>query len=219
MNQQTITLIGCVLLIIAGCGQPSNTALMESGDYARWQGRWEDAATDYNKAVSQHPGDWRAQHHLGQCLLELDDPLGASQALAIAESIQPCNEEIAELLAEALLRSGDRNRLFSFLRTRAQKHQTVRDWIQFAQYAMDLDDPDAATNAINTAIAISDRSDSTPYVVAAQFAERLGDDTLAISMWQQAWRIEPKNETIADALRTHGEIPGPTMTGITDDPQ
>jgi hypothetical protein len=56
-------------------------------------------------------------------------------------------------------------------------------------------------------------------VVAAQFAERLGDDTLAISMWQQAWRIEPKNETIADALRTHGEIPGPTMTGITDDPQ
>ena len=51
---------------------------------------------------------------------------------------------------------------------------------------MDLDDPDSATNAINTAITVSDGTDATPYVLAATLAERLGDNEQAITYWQQA---------------------------------
>ena len=55
-----------------------------------------------------------------------------------------------------------------------------------------------------------------PYIIAASFAERLGDDTLAVTHWRQAWIIEPMNEDISNALRSHGVVPGPTMTGVDD---
>ena len=181
-----------------------------------WQGRWSDAATSFNKAIAQHPGDWEAQYHLGQCYMELGDPLKASQSLAVAESLRPTDTEISDLYAESLLQNGERDRLYSFLLHKAQKQQTVHAWIVFAEYATDLDDPDSAMNAINTAIAISDGTDARPYMIAATYAERLGDDTLAVRRWQEAWVIEPTNETISNALRAHGVVPGPTMTSIDD---
>jgi len=212
-------LLGLLFITVVGCGQPSNTSLLERGSYAMWQGRWSDATDAYNRAISQHPGDWEAQYYLGQCYMELGEPQTACQSLAIAESLHPEKNEIADLYAEALLQSGDRNKLYSFLLQRAQKQQSVRAWSIFAQYAMDLNDPDSATNAINTAIDITDGTDAGPYVIAATFAERLGDDALAINRWREAWMIDPTNEDISNALRAHGIVPGPTMTGVDDNEQ
>ena len=214
-----------LLLVVIGCteqttteiiGEPSNQPLLEKGSYAMWQGRWADAADLYSQAVKRHPGDWMAQYHLGQCYMEMDQPQKACQSLAVAESLSPTNTDIADLYAEALLQSGEQNRLYTFLQHRAQKLQTVRAWVVFAQYAMDLDDPDSAINAINTAIAIGDGGNAEPFIIAAIFAERLGDDSLAVTRWQEAWIIEPTNTEISDALRGHGIVPGPTMTGVDD---
>ena len=190
---------------------------MERGNYAMWQGRWADAALDYGKAVEQHPGDWEAQFNLGKCYLEMGDPLMASHSLAIAESIQPSNTEVADLLAVSLLECGDSNRLYSFLQSRAKKIQTVRAWIKLAEYSMALDDPDSATVAIHTAIELSYGQTAEPYIVAATFAERLGDNEAATMRWKDAWYINPQDQRVADALRSHGIVPGPTMTGITED--
>jgi tetratricopeptide (TPR) repeat protein len=201
---------------ITSCGQPSNTTLLERGNYAMWQGRWSEAATSFQKATEQHPGDWRAQYHLGQCYLEMGDATSASQSLAVAESLRPSDTEIAALYAESLLLSNEQDKLYTFLLQRAQKQQTVNDWIAFAEYAMDLDDPDSAINAINTAIAISDGTNAQPYIIAASFAERLDDGTLAVNRWREAWIIEPSNENVSNALRAHGIVPGPTMTGVDD---
>jgi len=211
----------CVLCgLLSGCGgQPANTTLIERGNYAMWQSRWSDATTDFNKAIEQHPGDWEAQFNLGKCYMNMGDPVRASQSLAVAESLQPADTEISDLYAKSLLQSGEEDRLYSFLLNRAQKQQTVRSWTVFAEYAIDLDDPDSATNAINTAIAISDGTNARPYVLAAMYAERLGDDTLAVTRWQEAWMIDPANETVSNALRAHGVVPGPTMTGVDDSAQ
>jgi len=216
MRQLSITFIGCVMLTITGCGQPSNSFLMERGDYAMWQGRWADATNDYREAAEMHPGDWRAQFGYGQCLLKIDEPQLASHALTIAETLRPTNTAVADMLAESLLRSGYNDQLYSFLHRRAQKYQTVHAWTRMAEYTMELDDPDSATNAINTAIAICNGTDVAPYMVAASIAERLGDDSLAITRWQEAWHIDPDNEYIETALRSYGEVPGPTMTGSID---
>jgi tetratricopeptide (TPR) repeat protein len=211
-----LLLVGVFTLALTSCGQPSNSTLLERGNYAMWQGRWSDAATSFQKATLQHPGDWRAQYHLGQCYLEMGDATRASQSLAVAESLRPADTEIAALYAESLLLSNEQDKLYTFLLHRAQKQQTTDDWITFAEYTMDLDDPDSAVNAINTAIAISDGTTAEPYIVAASFAERLGDDPLAVTRWSEAWVIEPTNETISNALRAHGVVPGPTMTGVDD---
>ena len=231
MKQQTILslglLFGATIFSLNGCTQqntatfvePSNQNLMERGDYAMWQGRWTDAVVDFEKAIQLHPGDWLAQYRLGTCYMELGDPQRASRSLAIAESLRPLDNTIADLYAEALLQSGERNQLYSYLLKRAQTQQTVRDWIVFAEYTMDIDDPDSSINAINTAIAISNGTDSAPYIVAAIYAERLGDDALAITRWSEAWMIEPMNEDVSSALRAHGVVPGPTMTGVDDNSQ
>ncbi len=220
MKQITTSLIGSILLsTFLGCSQPSNKALLERGNYAMWQERWSDASTNFTKATMQHPGDWEAQYKLGQCQMEMGEPQLASQSLAIAEALKPENDEIADLYAKSLLQSGEQDKLFSFLHTRATKQHSVRAWTRFAEYAMDLDDPDSATNAINTAIALGDGTDTRPYIIAATLAERLGDNQRAVSIWQKAWSIDPYNENIANALRSHGEIPGPTMTGSVNETQ
>ena len=216
INRPICVLLSALCLVIVGCSQPSNTSLLERGNYAMWQGRWSDATADFTEAAALHPGDWNAQYCLGQCYMKLGEPQLACQSLAIAESLQPENTEVADLYAEALLQSGERNKLYTYLLHRAQTLQTVRSWMVFAEYTMDLDDPDSATNAINTAIAISDGTNAMPYIIAASFAERLGDDTLAVTHWRQAWIIEPMNEDISNALRSHGVVPGPTMTGVDD---
>lgn len=220
MKQHKIIIFSSLLLtasfLTQGCGQPSNESMLERGNYAMWQGRWSDAAEDFNKAANLHPGDWEAQYHLGKCYMEMGKPQLATHSLAIAESLKPYNTAIADTYAESLLQSGKSDLLYSFLFSRAQTLQTSRAWTKFAQYAMELDDPDSATNAINTAIALSDGTDITPYIVAATFAERLGDDELAVTYWKQAWIIEPSNSDITTAIRSYGEVPGPTMTGVDD---
>jgi tetratricopeptide (TPR) repeat protein len=182
-----------------------------------WQGRWSDAAVDFEKAATQHPGDWRAQYNLGKCYMEMGEPQAASRYLAIAESLRPFDLEIADLYAESLLESGNQNKLYSYLHKRAKTQQTVRAWTNFAIYAMELDDPDSATSAINMAIELSNGTDATPYIAAATFAQQLGDDELALTLWKQAWGINPNNQIVADAIRSYGEVPGPTMTGLVDD--
>jgi tetratricopeptide (TPR) repeat protein len=205
-----------LFVVPGGCSQPSNQSLLERGNYAMWQGRWSDAADDFIKSTKQHPGDWKAQYQLGQCYMKMGKSQKAAQSLAIAESLQPHNDDIADAYAESLLQCGERDRLFSFLERRANKQQTVQSWITFASYAMDLDDPDAATEAINNAISVSDGTSARPFIIAASFAERLGDDPLAVSYWQEAWIVEPGNDNISNALRAHGIVPGPTMTGVDD---
>ena len=217
MKRITPLILTSILITLASCNRPANTVLMERGNYAMWQGRWSDAAIDYGKAIDQHPGDWEAQYKLGKCYLEMSDPLMASHSLAIAESIQPSNTDVADLLAISLLECGDNDRLFSFLQTRANKIQTTRAWTKLAEYSMAIDDPDSATTAINTAIELSNGQSAEPYIVAATFAERLGDSEAATSWWKEAWYINPQDQRVADALRSHGIVPGPTMTGITED--
>jgi len=217
MKYSSLLITASATIFLAGCGQPSTTVLMEKGSFAMWQGRWSDAATSYTKITQLYPGDWEAHYHLGQCLLELGDPQGASASLEIANTVVPTKIEVGDLLAESYLAAGDENKLFTFLEQQATEQQTVRAWTRFAEYAMAISDPDNATMAINTAIALDAGETSKPYIVAASFAEQLGDDTLALQRWKEAWAIDPNNTQVSDALRGHGEVPGPTMTGAVQE--
>ncbi|MDP7008146.1 MAG: tetratricopeptide repeat protein [Phycisphaerales bacterium] len=217
MKLATVLLSISTALYVTACGQPSTTALMDKGSFAMWQGRWSDAAASYSEITKMHPGDWEAHFHLGQCLLELGDPHGAAASLEIANTIVPDSIEVSDLLADSYLALGDENTLFTFLETTANERQTVRAWTRFAEYSMAVSDPDNAMMAINTAIALGGETTAKPYIVAATFAEQLGDDSLAVTRLKEAWSIDATNQQVADALRGYGEIPGPTMTGAVGD--
>ncbi len=214
MRTTPLLVAGIGLLLLAGCGEPGTTRLRDSADYARWQGRWVDAADDYAQITRLHPGDWRAQYRLGQCMLALGQPQQARASLEVAETLRPGDSEIADLLAEAYLEDGDTNHLFSWLRLRAERTQTTVAWMRLAEYAMELDDPDSAMLAADTAIAIDEGRTVEPLLLHADLAVQLGDERAAVDSLRWAWRINPDDTRVNTALRDLGQVPGPTMPGL-----
>lgn len=200
------------MVVLSGCQtQRPVDAIRVSGDRYFDRGEYAAAAQEYEAIANRYPGDWRAQHRLGLCLLELDQPNAARRALEIAHTQRPRNDDIADALAESLFQLDDHERLHGFLRDRAETRQTVHTWRQLARYSMEMGDPDSARVAIETAIELDEGETVEPYLDAAEFAERLGVIDLAVHRLSQAYGINPRDERVRDRLRSLGEVPGPTI--------
>jgi tetratricopeptide (TPR) repeat protein len=143
--------------------------------------------------------------------MELNRTYEARQALEIAHTLRPENDEIASALAEAIFRDDDENQLYAFLRERAQSRQDVVSYLRLAHYSIEMGDPDSARKAIETAILLDNGESVQPYLQAALFAERIGDLDQAVIRLRQAYGIDPLDESVKTRLRDMGEIPGPTL--------
>jgi len=201
------------MLLVAGCAslRPVDQ-IREQADILFDRGEYALAADEYREIIDRYPGDWEAQYRYGLCQLELDAPTRAQRAIKIAHDRRPDDADIADALAEAIFRTGDAPRLYAFLRNRAESEGTAHAWLMLGRYSMELNDPDSARIAIDTAIAVDPESSIEPYLAAADLAEQLGDVPLAVRRLRQAYGLDPRNETISRRLRSHGEIPGPGIT-------
>ena len=110
-----------------------------------------------------------------------------------------------------MFRGGDEERLFAFLRERAEGEKTVRAYLRWGHWAIMSDDPDSARTAILTAIAIDDGQSVEPYLAAADLAQRLGDLDEAVRRLRQAYTIAPTDQRVTSGLESMGEVPGPTI--------
>lgn len=199
-------------LALAGCqSQRPAEVIRADADWAMEHGDYATAARHYGEIADRYPGDWRAQHQLGLAEMELGNLTGARRALEIALTQRPDSPDLADAFAEVLFRQHDLDRLFAFLRERTTQAQTVRAYRRLARYAIQASDPDTATTAIDTAIAISDGESVDPYLDAAALAEQLGDLELAVLRLRQAYWINAEDERVSTRLRALGEIPGPTL--------
>lgn len=208
----TAVLALATLAGFAGCNQTRPLSVVrESGDRHFERAQWEDAATEYGEIITRQPGDWHARYRFGVASLQNDDLPAARRALEIANDQRPQSAEAADALAEAYFRSGDEDELFAFLRSRAEKRQTVADHLRFADYARRLGDPDSARTALETAIRIDGGTSVEPYLAASSFNESVGDIDAAITRLRQAYSIDPYDDRIHERLRALGEIPGPTI--------
>ena len=197
---------------LAACQKgPSSEALLERADYDLEYGRYEQAAETYQLVLDRYPGDPSANMGLGQALLELDRTAEARAALELAAVAEPSNFEVCRLLAEAMFQEGDTVRLYQLLRDQAVEQRRLEAWLLMAEYALALDDPDTAQGAITAALEVSDGSTPEPYIEAARFAERIGDQKEAIRRLRQAYGIAPQDPRVVAGLQEYGEIPGPTI--------
>ncbi len=210
--QRSIT----IFLILAatllhGCGSTSTEALRNKADFRFMRGEYHQAVSDYSEIVARYPGDWRVQQRLGECYLEIGDPNRAREALEVAHSHRPNNTQIIDSLAEAMFRQGDETRLFAFLRERAESTQSPAAYLRLARFSIELNDPDSAKLAIDTAIVLDDARTVEPYLAAANLAQRVGDIDDAIFRLRQALGVDPKDKRVLQRLDELGEIPGPTL--------
>jgi len=194
-----------------GCGYPSTESLRDKADFRFKRGEYHQAVSDYSEIVARYPGDWRVQQRLGECYLEIGDPNRAREALEVAHSHRPNNTQIIDSLAEAMFRQGDETRLFAFLRERAESTQSPAAYLRLARFSIELNDPDSAKLAIDTAIVLDDARTVEPYLAAANLAQRVGDIDDAIFRLRQALGVDPIDKRVLQRLDELGEIPGPTL--------
>ena len=216
-----IVLIAALMLfpvMILGCeatqerlNTTPNHLLLKKGDHAYRYSRYEEAGDFYKQVLDREPGNERALISYGKCMLELGEPAKAASAFHTAALASPDNSELVYMLAKAEVESGQYDRAFRLLQSRGADNADPKAWILLAEYALQLDDPDTASNAIDRAIELEGETSAEPYLKAADLAERLGNDNEALRRLRQAYGRDPGNVEIEKRLREYGEIPGPSI--------
>jgi Flp pilus assembly protein TadD len=197
---------------LVGCMKgKSSEQLLADGEYAYRYGRYEEAAGDFRQVLDRYPGDVQANIGYARTQIALGNLDAARSALETAAASKPEDFQISLLLAEVLFKQGDTTRLYQLLRDRAIEQRRPEAWIVMARYSLELDDPDTAQAAVVSALEISDDSSPEPYLLAAELAERVGDQKEALRRLRQAYGLAPNDPRIEAMLREYGEVPGPTI--------
>lgn len=201
-----LTLAACALL--TGCGQQQRPvdAIRTSAEQRYRVGDYAGARDDYAEIVAKYPGNWQDQYKMGLCMIETQQYARARQALQTAYTLKP-SQEVADGLAQAMFMQKDESQLFAFLRQRASETRSTAAYLQLGHYAMELNDPDSAKVAFDTAIEVDKGKTTEPYIEAAKLAERLGHLDIAIDRLRQAYGINPYDTRVHEMLRKLGEDP------------
>lgn len=200
------------IAVLGGCVKgKSSEQLLADGEHAYRYGRYEEAAGDFRQVLDRYPGDVQANVGFARTQIALGNLNAARSALETAAASKPEDFEISLLLAEVLFKQRDTTRLYQLLRDRAVEQGRVDAWIVMARYALELDDPDTAQTAVVAALEISDNTSPEPYLLAAELAERVGDQKEALRRIRQAYGLAPNDPRIDAMLREYGEVPGPTI--------
>lgn len=210
----TAVMLSILVGVLAGC-QTWNTRSVQSyrdgGDRAFARGEYTQAAVEYAAVVDRMPSDWRARVDLAKTLLVQEKPVAAREHLEVAHNIQPRDEEVVDLLAQAMLESDDEASLFSFLHHRTRSRRTVGEFMRLGFFAERAGDVDEAERAYLTAARLDGGLTVEPQVALADLYAHSGDEEAAIRRLRMASYIEPENPQIRERLRALGMVPGPTL--------
>lgn len=200
------------LLGLSACAEQRPVfVVVESGDQALEDSDYTLAATEYREAVSRRPAEWEARMGLAKALLGLDRPAEAREQAEIVYSIRPDDPEAVELLAESMLASGDTAGMESLLRSRANDTNAAADWLLLGEMLARAGDVDGAEVALLTAATV-DQGQSLRYQKAlADFYLAVGDNAEALTRYRMALYLDPADEATRSAIRSLGQIPGPTL--------
>lgn len=207
-----LLLAACLPLALSACAQQRPVyVVIESGQEAMEETNYELAATEFREAVSRRPGEMAARQGLAEALLALGRPDEAREQAELYYSTRPADPESIELLATTMLRSGDTAAMESLLRGRASETGQADDWLLLGRLLAEAGDADAAEVALTTAATV-DRGQSFKYQKAlADFYLAVGDAAEAMTRYRMALYLNPDDELTRAAIRSLGEIPGPTM--------
>lgn len=215
--RRTATLL-VAALVLAACNGPRAIHMVEaSGEHAYKYGNYEKAADEFAEVVDRRPGNWQARVSLAKALLKLHHPAAARENLEVAFAVKPENAEILDLLAEAMLASGDVGDMTVELRQQAQSTNSVGDWMRLGIFLQKAGDFDQAEQALLTAARLDGGKSVEPQVALASLYREAGDDKAALTRLRMALYIDPTNQKVQDAIRSYGEIPGPTYALVPDE--
>jgi tetratricopeptide (TPR) repeat protein len=110
-----------------------------------------------------------------------------------------------------MFEQGMRQRLIQYLQQQVTEYGETQDHYRLAHYMNELGDRDAAELALRKAARIAADVDATPHLKLADFYDSIGDRESALIELRKAYYIDPKIPGLADNIRAHGMVPGPTV--------
>lgn len=223
MLRTSIISLPVLLILIAGCSQPNVPRLREKAQVAAELGDHDQAIAYYEEALAVQPEDPKANLGIGRSYLATNQADEARTHLEVAYQHAWSNPdrgyEVAGDLAEAMARDNDPERLFAFLRERAELTTDVRDYLRWGDFAMRFDDADGAVVAYGTALRLSNGQDPDPYVRLADVYAQAGDREAADRRLRQAYGLAPEREDIIERLRQYHDVVGPSLALPPDRPE
>lgn len=199
----------CVLL--PACQAP-NALLRRQATEAMADGDLERAEAKARLAVAQDATDWKAQYYMGLIRLKQGRALEAQNYLEQALTLRPTEEEtpdILDALAESFYQQKQNAALTAFLRKAIADRHSVRDYLRQAKYLYQTGDVDGSDGAFRKAARFSPPDDAMPYLIMADFYQKIGDEARAARVLRNAYYIVP-SDINGERLRRVGVIPGPT---------
>lgn len=107
------TCIATMVLILAGCGGPSDAELTASAKTLLASKDTKGAVIQLKNALQKNPQSAEARLLLGKALLESGDPVAALVELRKAQELQTPDEQVMPELARAMLMTGEEAKLLA----------------------------------------------------------------------------------------------------------
>ncbi|MAE61192.1 MAG: hypothetical protein CMJ49_07530 [Planctomycetaceae bacterium] len=229
-------LLGVLFAALTGCVTETRSDWRRLEAHRAYHAGDIPTARDYFAAcVNEQATDWKSQYFLGRIALETGDLHTARRHLDLAYTLRRANTEelsyqpeplrpinpdldqprwptlpqIIDLLAEVIYQQDDTVRLNEFLNSVAQRSGNPNDYIRLGRFLQRSGDPDSAVTALNKAVLLAPVDDRRPYLALADFYEDIGLASEAQIALRRAYGIRP-DDKLADRLRSHGIVPGPT---------
>lgn len=198
-------------VLAGGCSSQRALHMVErSGDRATSLGQHDLAVADYRELVERAPSVASYRLKYGRALLVAGEPHAAREQLEKAYTLMPRNDEVIDLLADAMAQSRDTDNAVRLLRTIAEDRKQPEDWMRLGRFLQRINDPDAAEAAFLTAARIDQGVSFEPQWELANLYRSVGAEQKALERLRMCLYLQPSNEQVQQLIRGFGEVPGPT---------
>lgn len=202
---------------------------MNRGHSAAWEGRWEEAAEHYDRALTAHPDNSSALNSLALARLELGDLDEALELYHQAASLSPEDPLPLERMAQIYKQTGSNAEAVQYSMRAAELYLKIRDvdkainnWTRVLQL-----DPEHLDAHSRLALVYEklDRTNQaiTEYITIASLFQHQGDMQQAESIANHALSLDSNNkeaQQAVDLLKSFQTLPRPVRSvGLVGDLQ
>lgn len=208
----TVALTGCGTEIIS-----YNRQFREQGMTQYQQAAYADAASSFENAIHQEPGDYTSRYYLGQCLEKLGKPQRAIEQYrtcleVMTKSLEgkgdrEMRKKVIEAYASAISREPDKNEDLTALE---KQPRSAENAFILAKIYRDSGDADMAITRFEQAQQV-DPQDPQIAKEYGLYLDQLGQTQHADRQLRRAYTLNTKDEEVAAALRRLGIVPGPSL--------
>jgi tetratricopeptide (TPR) repeat protein len=208
------------LLTLSGCEVTFAGKSREEGKRLFSERMYEDAAGAFRNAIKQDPRDYHSHFYLGVCYDELKQHQQAFEQYYAAREIMGHTNEgradednfrlvILDTIASAIARNDDREMELSRAEKRARETNTAEDWFLLAKVYRLKGDADLAIDAYRRAAHWDINSFAIRREVGLYLLDPLNQRKDAEYYLRQAYRLNPNDEAVNNALDRLGVVPLP----------